>query len=184
MYQELQIANEHIIVLNRLKKELQIKRQVRFELLDATEIKYVEMFDGAIAIESPCYMDRMLFFKSMSKTLKKGARLHIFDWEKKNDNDITKIVDWHWKTEMGTISEYDIAAKKFNFVKVKEEILNDDTLQFWEIANQWNELSLSANSISNLEVIRLEESKKCISALIDGFRNYEIMSVYQIYQKE
>lgn len=177
------VASEHLKHAREFAERAGVAAQVDFHLADAHRFEAEEPYDGAIALESSCYLDRRPWLERMAALLRPGAELHVFEWMRGSDERAAAFVDGYWKTSMGEPREYREAAAAAGFEIVAESRLNERTCGFWKLARAWNLAASLRPGTSAEEKRRLERSSEAISLLETAFREDGILQVYLVLRR-
>ncbi|MFI6098026.1 SAM-dependent methyltransferase [Lentzea sp. NPDC051213] len=129
---------DHIPVIRRLAAEAGVADRVTPLLTDAAELPHDTAFDGAVAMESMCYMRRDEVFARLGAVVRTGGALCVQDVFL-NDPQWREPFDAYWKTAIGTVEEYVTHALAAGFALVTDEDVTDDTTEFWRQSADWAE---------------------------------------------
>jgi SAM-dependent methyltransferase len=177
------VAAEHLKPAREFAERSGVSSRTEFMLADAHELAGEGLFDGSIAIESTCYLDRRAWLARMAGLLRPGAELHIFDWMRGGDEAAISLVDEHWKTSLGSPQEYRDAAAAAGLELASEACLNEETAGFWTLAQAWNLAAMRRPGLPSGELARLEGSAEALSALESAFREGGVLSIHMVLRR-
>jgi tocopherol O-methyltransferase len=177
------IAAEHLKHARVFAERAGVAARVDFRQADAHRFEAEEPYDGAIALESSCYLDRRPWLERMAALLRPRAELHVFEWMRGSDERAAAFVDGYWKTSMGEPREYREAAAAAGFELVSESRLNERTCGFWALARAWNRAAALRPGTSAEEKLRLERSSEAISLLETAFGDGGLLQVYLVLRR-
>lgn len=171
------IAAGHLPLVRAFAAELGLADRVEALVQDAHTMTGQARFDAAIAIESSCYLDRSAWLRRMAGLLAPGGLLLVMDWMLGRADGRSARVEAHWRTRMGTPTEYREAAESAGLVVESEDVINDETVGFWRLARAWNEAELHERKLDGAERARLEESARELANLEESFRSRSVLCV-------
>ncbi|WP_370942357.1 cyclopropane-fatty-acyl-phospholipid synthase family protein [Amycolatopsis sp. cg5] len=148
----------HIPLIAEFADRAGVGHQVSPLLSGAEDLPPGLRFDGAVAMESLCYMNRADVFERLGKVLVDGAAFCVQDVFLERPQ-FREAFDDYWRTRIGTLDEYIEAARRAGFVLVGEKDITADTSEFWIQSGAWNDLRL-AEVDDAVEYQRLMESAR------------------------
>jgi hypothetical protein len=90
--------------------------------------------------------------------------------------------DAYWKTRVGSLRRYALAAQAAGFEPRRAEVLNDAVDGFWSLSRAWSEQML-AGAVSSAERERLRRSIEEHGWLQDAIRARAIEYAYATYRR-
>ncbi|MEU1280072.1 class I SAM-dependent methyltransferase [Streptomyces sp. NPDC005805] len=151
------IAGEHAPVIERHAAEAGVSDRIRVLVGDAAELSFGPGHDGAVAMESMCYMDRAAVFRRVAAALRPGASFCVQDVFLR-DPAWKKTFDRYWATDIGTAEEYRRNAGAAGLTMDRNERVTERTSDFWVHSIAWIEAKLAATAPNTTEQARLLES--------------------------
>jgi tocopherol O-methyltransferase len=147
----------HIPVIESFAAQAGVTDQVRPILANAQDLPDGLRVDGAVAMESMCYMPREAVFSALAQAVRPGGSLCIQDVFLNHPAWRTDF-DAYWKTTIGTVDEYTRAAARAGFTLDRNEDVTETTAPFWLQSMAWAEHRIAACSPDDAEHRRLAES--------------------------
>ncbi len=95
-------------------------------------------YDAVMAMESPCYFDRMAWMRHLSGLLREDGVIWIEDVfvAEEASSSAKEFFDRYWKTDIGTLDSYLLSAKTSRFsVEVRD--ITSETTPFWSLSASW-----------------------------------------------
>ncbi|WP_437532137.1 methyltransferase domain-containing protein [Sorangium sp. So ce726] len=176
------IAARHVDLVRGFAREAGVGGRLDVLCADAHTLPGEALYDAAVAVESSSYLDRAVWLRRVGRLLRRGGTVHVFDWMVPRPG-AAPGVDAHWKTRMGTPTEYETQGRAGGLRIAAYEILNDRTSDFWVLARRWNEMALAAPDLPPPERARLERSTTELSALEAAFREGSVLSVHMVLEQ-
>jgi tocopherol O-methyltransferase len=160
---------EHAEVIHDLAAAAGVADRVQPLVGDATQLRQASHYNGAIAIESSCYMSRPLLFERVAAALLPGGVFGIEDiflakpeWR--------AVFDTYWKTTIGTVPQYQQAAGQAGLVLEQDLDVTEDTSQFWRFSIAWARAKMTEPAISPADKTRLACSISWHRRFLQGWR--------------
>lgn len=139
---------------------------------DAHDLQGLGPFDAAVAVESSCYFDRDAWFATLKGALRPRGEIHIVDCFLGHAGAAERF-DGYWRTRVGTLGEYEGAARRAGFEGSVFEELNEGALAFWSLSRAWTRGELAV-ATSEGERARLRRSIEEHAWLEGALRGREI----------
>ncbi|MFI9406897.1 SAM-dependent methyltransferase [Nocardia sp. NPDC052316] len=111
-------------------------------------------YDIAMAWEAACYFDRARWFTGLRKLLKPSGWVLIEDVFV-DDSSWKSDFDKYWRTDVGSVRDYELAASGAGFQLVDNVDLTFPTKAFWEWGAAWTERQ---EAVSGSDAARLRAS--------------------------
>jgi tocopherol O-methyltransferase len=149
----LTVTAEHIPVIQDFARQAGVADRVSPHYadihqftLDGKQTKY----DAAYANESSGYMDRERLFEVVSQVLRPGGWFGIQEHFIRRP-EWTELIDGYYKTRLGTLTEYIVAAKAAGFELEQDEDVTDRVAEFWVQSMAWNAAELDRAQRESVE---------------------------------
>jgi tocopherol O-methyltransferase len=137
----LTVAPEHVPVIEEFAQQAGVAGLVHPRHADIHEFTEERGYDAAYANESSGYMDRARLFQVVARALRPGGWFGIQEhfvcrpeW--------TEFIDGYYKTRLGTLTEYIVAAEAAGFELEQDEDVTDRVAEFWVQSMAWNTAEL------------------------------------------
>lgn len=137
----LTVAPEHVPVIEEFAQQGGVAGLVSPRHADIHEFTEERAYDAAYANESSGYMDRARLFQVVARALRPGGWFGIQEhfvcrpeW--------TEFIDAYYKTRLGTLTEYIVAAEAAGFELEQDEDVTDRVTEFWVQSMAWNTAEL------------------------------------------
>jgi tocopherol O-methyltransferase len=124
---------------------------------DATRVPGNDCYDGGMALESSCYLDRPTWFLCLAKLMRRGATVGLID-AMAPAGDAKQEFDEYWRTVLGGVDVYLAAAEGAGLTLEGNEDLARETAGFWDLSIAYAKRCLDVPDVSSTEVARLEAS--------------------------
>ncbi len=173
----LTVAADHVPVIEAFARQTGVGRRVTPRLGDIHELAEERRYDAAYANESSGYMDRGRLFQVVARALRPGG------WFGIQEHFICRPewVDWingYYKTRLGTLTEYIIAAKEAGFELEQDEDVTDGVSEFWLQSMAWNTAELTrieqGGPQASWSLTRLQESAIAHGKLFRIWRDHAV----------
>lgn len=161
---------KHVDWIGRFSAQAEVADRVVPILGDACSIPGGQTFDGVVAIESSCYLDRKEWFRYLSRRIRPGGRVFIKDSFVKRD-EIRASFDLYWLTRTGTLDEYMRAAEAAGFRPESFVDLTLRTARFWEFNVLYSRRLIEAGVASEEQRAHLECSIRWQTRLLKEWRD-------------
>jgi tocopherol O-methyltransferase len=137
----LTVAPEHVPVIEAFAQQGGVAGLVAPRHADIHDFTEERAYDAAFANESSGYMDRARLFQVVARALRPGGWFGIQEhfvcrpeW--------TEFIDAYYKTRLGTLTEYILAAEAAGFELEQDEDVTDRVTEFWVQSMAWNTAEL------------------------------------------
>lgn len=162
----LTVCAPHVEIVRDFAVRAGVGRRVDARWGDANALEGEPRYDVVIAIESSSYFDRRAFFSSAARVLRPGGRVLVVDLFAGRP-EAKPGFDEVWKTDIGTLAEYDDAAAAAGFTRTGLDDLSARGARFWDLTQRDTSLSLAATT-DDAERARLLASLESHRALQRG----------------
>lgn len=163
------IVPEHAALTERLAATAGVSNRVRAVVCDACAIKSHVRFDAAVAIESLCYLPRRRWFEHISGLLREDAVVCVED-SFVVDRAWAAPFDAYWRTAVGSLSEYEGAAREAGFELDRDVDITSEVAEFWRQSAVYNELLRRESAPGSEERSRLGRSLEWHSSCLRAWR--------------
>lgn len=126
---------------------------------DACALDGPPRFDVAVAIDSSSYLPREAWFGALQRALRPEGRLLLVDGFLV-DRRIKPRLDAYWRTDLGTVAEYEGAGREHGFTLEKAEALSGRVVGFWALSLAWIRAQRARPGGSAAARTRLERSER------------------------
>lgn len=116
-------------------------------------------FDVAVAIDSSSYLPRHTWFRALRHVLRPGGRVLLVD-AFLVDARIKSRLDAYWRTDLGTVAEYEEAGRRQGFALEKAEALTPRVLGFWALSLAWIRARRERAGCEAAARVRLDRSER------------------------
>jgi tocopherol O-methyltransferase len=141
----LTITREHVPLIGRFAAEAGVENQVCPVLGDAQD-PYGwagdTLWDAAVAIESSGYMRRGRLFTAMARVVRLDGWFGLVEHFPR-DQAVTGLLDGHYKTRLGTMTEYRNAAAATGWRLVDTLDFTPGLVGFWRVSAEWTRRALA-----------------------------------------
>lgn len=120
----------HIPIVRQCAAQAGVADRVTPVLGDACEPAEEDRFDAVVCIDASGYLRREIWFERLAKLLRPGGAVFIVDCFLE-DPDYAEIFDRHWRTRIGTLDEYFMAAKASGLSLGEVVDVTERTRHFW-----------------------------------------------------
>ena len=172
----------HIRWVTRFAAEAGVESLVRPVLADATQIPGENCFDAVIAVDSSGYLPRKPWFRRLASLLRPGGHAFIVDCFVSKP-DYEKPFNRHWRTRIGTTSEYQTAALDAGLLPGVAEDISRRTEHFWTTTLALLQIEAREPNQNPAEVHRRQQSKYAHDlvrrGLAEGSLSYELLSYFK-----
>lgn len=131
------------------------------------------VFNTVVAIESSCYINRVKWFKTLSKSLETGGKVYIAD-SFTEALEVKRPFDDYWLTDIGTLQEYREAAESSGFSVDAIKDITESTSRFWEFNVLHSKMELEQKGITKDRKAKLLRSIEWQSRLEEFWRERRI----------
>ncbi|MGW1200331.1 SAM-dependent methyltransferase [Streptomyces sp. NPDC002536] len=181
------VTAKHVPVMADLVEQAGVEDLVTPVLGDIHDLCEEQRYDAAVAIESSGYMDRERLFTVVAKALRPGSWFGIQEhflcrpeW--------TSFIDGYYKTRLGTLAEYIVAAEAAGFGLEQDEDITDRVAEFWVQSMAWTtaELDRAARTgvASPIDEKRLTESALAHGKLFRAWRDHAVETRMLLFRLE
>jgi tocopherol O-methyltransferase len=165
------VAPSHIELVKKFAAEAGVNSQVTSMLCDASAVPGESCFDAAVAIDSSSSFPRGPWFLRLSRLLRPGGRVFIFDCFLGRE-DYAEPFNRHWCCQIGTIDEYIAAARESRLTVDTIKDVSLQALHFWTRTLALMRLEAQDKGRNPSEYAKLDESSRLHAlvqrGLIDG----------------
>jgi tocopherol O-methyltransferase len=163
------IAPSHIELVRMFAAEAGVGSRVQALLCDALAVPGSNCFDAAVAIDSSSSFPRAPWFERLSRLLRPGGHVFIFDCFLVRP-EYEEPFNRHWCAQIGTMEEYLTAARQAGFLLKRIEDVSPLAVHFWTATLAFMEAETQTKSLSKLETGKLEESSRIHALVRQGLR--------------
>lgn len=160
---------EHAALTQAFAAEAGVADQVCAQATDIRDLSPAGTYSAAVAIESSCYIRRLDLFHRVGAVLGPGAVFGIEDIFLAQDS-WRGTFDQYWKTRIGTIAEYQQAARQCGFALDQNADVTPQTAPFWLQSTAWARARLADPTIKGTARQRLVRSINWHSHFYRGWR--------------
>jgi tocopherol O-methyltransferase len=161
----LTVVPDHIPLISELAAAAQVSELVTPRLGDVHELPDRGRFDAAVAFESSGYMDRSRLFHVMARALRPGGWFGVQEHFLRRP-EWTEFIDRYYRTRLGTLTEYILAAREAGFELAEDEEVTDRVAEFWLQSMAWSTSELER--VRGSAVMPVPEERLKESALTHG----------------
>ena len=169
----------HVDWVARFAAKAGVASQVHPLLCDAVEIPGENCFDAAVAIDSCCHMPRKELFLRLSKVLRPRARLFVTDCFLVRA-DYGELFNRHWHVRLGSIEEYQAAARQAGLQEEFFEDISHRVEYFWAMTLALIKAEVEGKVLADKEATKFTEAlqthRLVQRGLSDGGFCYALMS--------
>jgi tocopherol O-methyltransferase len=170
----------HIKLIERHVEDAGVSDRVEVVLGDACEDIGKRGIDSAVAIESSCYFERLKWFKTLKKILKKGGHVLISDCYTTNVK-VVNLFEEYWLTRLGSLDEYFKAAEKTGLILDMFKDITLQTLDFWRFSALYSSMKIKKVK-KDTEIERLRKSIKWHKKLYDIWSSRKLQYGFLIFR--
>jgi len=124
------IAPSHLELIEVYAKLAGVGSLIRPLLCDAAEVPGRGLYDAAVAIDSSSSFERLPWFHSLHRLLRRSGSVFIFDCFL-GRAEYEEPFNRHWCARIGSIDEYLVAAKEAGFRLKQIEDVSSRAFHFW-----------------------------------------------------
>lgn len=156
--------------------------RVRIVMADARRLAGAERYDAAVAIDSSSYLQREPWFRSLGRVLRPGGRVLLVDGFL-SDPSIKSRLDAHWRTDLGSVAEYEEAAHRHGFALEKAESLTPRVLGFWALSLAWIRARRARPGCGAAVRVRLDRSERAHVGLLRDYARGSVAHLRLSFRK-
>jgi SAM-dependent methyltransferase len=120
----------HARLVAQFAEEAGVGPQVKPLVCDATEAPGETRYDAAVAVDSSGYLPRKDWFRRLATLLRPGGSIFIIDCFLEQPK-YAELFNSHWHTRIGTIEEYEAAAREAGLKEGSNHDVTGRTKHFW-----------------------------------------------------
>jgi tocopherol O-methyltransferase len=173
------IAPSHIDWVTRFATQAGVESRVRPLLCDALRVPGENCFDAAVAVDSSSSFPRQAWFQRLASLLRPGGHVFITDCFL-DCSEYEEPFNRHWCAQIGTITEYIVAARQAGLREELVEDISHRTEHFWAMTTALMQAEAREKGLSPSEVTKLEASLRVHAmvrrGLAEGGLRYALLS--------
>jgi tocopherol O-methyltransferase len=136
-------------------------------------------FDAAVAVDSSSSFPRKAWFQRLASLLRRGGRVFVTDCFL-DCSEYEEPFNRHWCAQIGTITEYLVAAREAGLREELVEDISHRTEHFWALTLALMQAEAREQGLSPSEVVKLEASLRVHAmvrqGLAEGGLRYALLS--------
>jgi tocopherol O-methyltransferase len=132
---------EHAEVIRGFTAAAGVADRVHPLVTDVADLRSACRYTAAVAVESSCYVPRPRLFRRVAAALEPGGVFGIEDIFLARP-DWRADFDGYWKTRIGTVSQYRLAAGRAGLLMDQNTDVTARTVEFWTHSAEWARASL------------------------------------------
>lgn len=138
-----------------------------------------QKYDVVMAMESPCYFNRLQWFRHLDTILAPGGQIWVEDalLGPEPPADAKPTFDAYWKTDVGSATEYLRDAETAGFVG-KHLDITQQTSEFWRLSAIWVERELR-NAEKERDEARVKRLQRSFDSAILHYK-YWCLGFYRV----
>lgn len=161
------IAPSHVDLVARFAAQAGVPSLVHPLLSDVSMVSGESCFDAAVALDSSDTFPRAPWFRRLSRLLRPGGRVFIYDCLLERP-EYAEPIDRHWCSQIGTLNEYLAAATEAGFRHELFEDVSHLTRHFWTLTIALAKAEAREDLLTPYERERHEESLRVHSLMRQG----------------
>jgi tocopherol O-methyltransferase len=176
------IAPSHIDWVKKFSAQAGVTSQVQPLLSNVLEVPGENCFDAAVAVDSSSSLPRKALFRRLASLLRPGGYAFITDCFLGRP-EYEEPFNRHWRAQIGTVSEYIVAAREAGLQEKSIEDISLRTEHFWALTIALMQTEAREKRLNRDQAAKLEESldvhNKVRQGLVTGGLRYALLSFYK-----
>lgn len=169
----------HVEWVAHFARQAGVADRVNPLLCDALEIPGQSCFDAAVAVDSSCHMPREALFSRLASLLRPGGRVFLTDLFLVRPA-YAELFNRHWHVQIGTIEEYQTAARLAGLRAVSTEDISQRVQYFWAMTYSLIQAEAQGKKLTHSEAAKFNEALQTHDQVRQGLANggyrYALMS--------
>jgi len=169
----------HIEWVAHFARQAGVADRVNPLLCDALEIPGQSCFNAAVAVDSSCHMPREALFSRLASLLRPGGRVFLTDLFLVRPA-YAELFNRHWHVQIGTIEEYQTAARLAGLRAVSTEDISQRVQYFWAMTYSLIQAEAQGKKLTHSEAAKFNEALQTHDQVRQGLANggyrYALMS--------
>ena len=157
----------HAAFVSRFAAEAGVGPQIEPLVCDAVEVPGENRFDAAVAVDSSGYLHRKDWFPRIASLLRPGGSVFIVDCFLELPQ-YADLFNRHWHTRIGTIEEYEQAARAAGLKAGRVVDVTNRTKHFWTTTLALIEAESIIDRATDAAPVQLTESFQAHSLVREG----------------
>jgi cyclopropane fatty-acyl-phospholipid synthase-like methyltransferase len=167
----------------RFANQAGVGSRIHTLLCDALRLPGENCFDAAVAVYSCCHMPRKALFRRLAKLVRPGGRVFATDLFLVRP-EYEELFNRHWHVHIGTIEEYQIAARQAGLREESVEEISHRVEYFWAITLALIKAEVRRKKLSRQESAKFTEALRTHAlvrqGLVHGGYRYALMSFIRV----